>query len=165
MPALDETLSTLLSDDARMKQIADIASMLMANSPGKPASEATHSSTTAAEPQTTPAPDLTKMLSAMLAQAPSSSTETAPPEKRAAAEPESSSSPAPGKQVALLATLLPQLMQAMSGNGNMIKSEKVNLVRAMKPYMASRRADSVDRAIKMANMAKVAKSALGMLGR
>ena len=45
------------------------------------------------------------------------------------------------------------------------KEQKEIILNAMKPYMAAKRADSVDRAIKMANMAKVAKSALGMLGR
>lgn len=168
MPALDEKLNSLISDEARMKQIIDMASMLMAGKPAEPASETAHGNTSVDAPpasQTSQAPDLTEMLSAILTQAPPSTAETVPQQQTAAAASEASSSPPSGGQGALLATLLPQLLQAISGNGNMIKSEKVNLVRAMKPYMAASRANSIDRAIKMANMAKVAKSALGMLGR
>ena len=62
-------------------------------------------------------------------------------------------------------SVLPQLLQAFSGKGNYIDENRLNLVKAIKPYMAEARAGSVDRAIKMANMAKAAQMALGLLGR
>lgn len=64
-----------------------------------------------------------------------------------------------------LSSALPQLLQAFSGKNNYIDENRLNLIKAMKPYMAETRAGSVDRAIKMANMAKAAKMALGLLGR
>ena len=64
-----------------------------------------------------------------------------------------------------LTSALPQLLQAFSGKSNYIDENRLNLIKAIKPYMAETRAGSVDRAIKMANMAKAAKMALGLLGR
>ena len=57
------------------------------------------------------------------------------------------------------------LMQAFSGGENFIKPEKLNLIKAFKPYMTESRGSSIDRAIKMANIAQAAKSALAALGR
>lgn len=57
---------------------------------------------------------------------------------------------------------LPKLMQAFSGDTNYLKSEKVNLLKALKPYLGSSgRGPDIDRAVKMANLARAAKSALG----
>lgn len=64
-----------------------------------------------------------------------------------------------------LITLLPQIMQAMSGNGDFVKRERVNLLQAMRPYLKGRRTDSIDRAIKMANITKAATLAMHELGR
>lgn len=64
-----------------------------------------------------------------------------------------------------LALLLPQLMQAMSGEGNMIKQERVALLRAIRPYLKENRVQSLDRALRLANMTKVASTALKTLGR
>lgn len=82
----------------------------------------------------------------------------------------SKTEPDPSAQAALggtgtLSSALPQLLQALSGKSNYIDENRLNLVKAMKPYMAQARAGSVDRAIKMANMAKAAQMALGLLGR
>ena len=64
-----------------------------------------------------------------------------------------------------LATVLPPLMQALSGHSDLVKPEKLNLVRAIKPYLSDGRSPGVDRAIRMANVALAAKSALSLLGR
>ena len=60
---------------------------------------------------------------------------------------------------------LPDLLQMFSGKANYIDENRLNLIRAIKPYMAETKAGSIDRAIKMANIAKAAKKALGILGR
>lgn len=64
-----------------------------------------------------------------------------------------------------LATVLPPLLQALSGRSDLVKPEKLNLVRAIKPYLSDGRSPGVDRAIRMANVALAAKSALSLLGR
>lgn len=56
---------------------------------------------------------------------------------------------------------LPKIMQAFSGKNAYIKPEKVNLLNALKPYLGGSRTGSIDRAVKMANLAKAAKNALG----
>ena len=60
---------------------------------------------------------------------------------------------------------LPNLLQAMSGSGNGLDSKKVNLVRAISPYISSSRGEYIDRAIRMASIAKAARDTLGILGR
>lgn len=56
---------------------------------------------------------------------------------------------------------LPKLMQAFSGDTNYLKPEKVNLLKALKPYFGDRRGPEIDRAVKMANLARAAQSTLG----
>ena len=56
-------------------------------------------------------------------------------------------------------------MMAFSGDANYLKPEKVNLLRALKPYLGQRRAPDIDRAVKMANLARAAQEALGGLQR
>jgi len=60
---------------------------------------------------------------------------------------------------------LPNILQAMSGNGDGLDSKKVNLIRAISPYISSARSEYIDRAIRMASIAKVARDTLGNLGR
>ena len=62
-------------------------------------------------------------------------------------------------------SMLPEIMQALSGDKTYIDENKLNLIKAIKPYMASERAGEIDRAIKMANTAKAAKNILGMINR
>ena len=64
-----------------------------------------------------------------------------------------------------LSSILPQLLQTFSGKTNYIDENRLNLVKAIKPYLAENKVGNIDRAIKMANMAKVARNALGLLGR
>ena len=56
---------------------------------------------------------------------------------------------------------LPKLMQAFSGDTNYLKPEKDNLLKALKPYFGDRRAPEIDRAVKMANLARAAQDTLG----
>ena len=61
--------------------------------------------------------------------------------------------------------LLPRLLGAMSGSGEGLDEKKLNLIRALSPYLNTQRSRYIDRAIRMASMAKAAKDTLGMLGR
>lgn len=70
-----------------------------------------------------------------------------------------------GFSLGSLAEILPPILQALSGNGDLIKPEKANLVRAFKPYLSETRSPEIDRAIRMANVARAAKKALSVLGR
>ena len=76
----------------------------------------------------------------------------------AAEEPPAGEVPAPG---GFDIAALPKLMQAFSGEANYLKQEKVNLLRALKPYFGQRRAPEIDRAVKMANLARAAQDTLG----
>ena len=68
-------------------------------------------------------------------------------------------------KTSLLMEALPRLLGALSGNGEGLDSKKINLVRALSPYLNADRNQYIDRAIRLASVASVAKDALGMLGR
>lgn len=84
-------------------------------------------------------------------------------------EPQPSASPEPDRPaqpgLSNIAAALPPILQALSGKGEFIKPEKLNLIKALKPYMSATRGDSIERAIRMANIAQATKSALTALGR
>lgn len=100
------------------------------------------------------APDLAKLLEAMMDQ-----------KQASAPEPEAPKAEPTDNRMAAVLAALPQLMEAVSGNVDLVKPEKVNLVRAIKPYLPGDRAGSIDRAIRIANVTKAAKNALRLLGR
>ena len=99
-------------------------------------------------------PDLAKLLEAMMNQ-----------RQEAVPEPEAAPATPTDSRMSAVLTALPQLMDAVSGKGDLVKPEKVNLVRAIKPYLPGDRAGSIDRAIRIANVTKAAKNALRLLGR
>ena len=164
MADLDERLNQLISDQESMKKVLEMAKAILAQRDSAnpaPAEEAPPVPAPAPQPASAvPEQDLSAMLEALMAR----QTETSAPSSDAApAEP---MSPSEGSQsLAPLAAVLPQLMQALSGNGNFIKSERVNLLRAMRPYLKESRSGSIDRALKMANVTKAATSAMHLLGR
>lgn len=138
-----DKLKELLGDQERLGQVLELAQMLRGHgSAAKEAAPAIGPDAPVATPLST-----SEILGAVAGGAVSS------------AEP----APLPGGFSAI-AEILPPLLQALSGSGDSLPPEKVNLVRAIKPYAASH-TDSIDRAIKMANIAKAAKSALSALGR
>lgn len=112
--------------------------------------------------------ELAAMLAQMLSSKSSASEESAaasPAESTSANSPSSPAPPDSGSGLGSIAAILPPLMQAFSGGGNFIKPEKLNLITALKPYMSEARGSSIDRAIKMANIAQAAKTAFTALGR
>ncbi len=112
--------------------------------------------------------ELATRLAAMLSSAPSSSNADAAAQPLpSGANPTPNQNPDASQTLGLgaLASALPPLMQALSGRSDLVKPEKLNLVRAIKPYLSDERSPGVDRAIRMANVALAAKSALSFLGR
>ena len=158
MAEFDDRLKQLLSDENGMKQFMEVASALLgkseAKSPaGETATSATQANTTQAN-ATSNSPPMSDMLSALLSQIGSSSGQGSP-----AASSDAASSTASSPSV------LPQLLHTLSDKNVQINEQRLNLVKAMRPYLAESRAASIDRAVKMANVAKAAKNALGLLGR
>lgn len=82
---------------------------------------------------------------------------TPPPEQTTQRPPDAGSS-LPGG----LSSILPEIMNMISGDSSGLDRRKLDLINALRPYMAGRSAESIDRAIKMAGTAKAAKSILGM---
>lgn len=160
MAELDDRLKRLVSDEQSMKRVLDLASVIMDRKAAAP-------SAPKPEPKQDPPPDMASLLSSLLDK---SGGETSGPASAPASETPDGPRAAPAQesgpdQVAALAEVLPQLLQALSGHGNLVKSERANLIRAMTPYLSEGRVGSLDRAMRMANVAKAAKSALHVLGR
>lgn len=150
MADLDERLSQLLSDPAAMERLTELARAIQTRQNSADPAAPTQ------EPPVPPPqeyPPLTAVLSNLLSAEPAAETSQSAPQ-------DTNSAP-----VSPLVTLLPQIMQAVSGNGNFVKRERVNLLQAMRPYLKDRRSDSIDRAIKMANITKAATLAMHELGR
>lgn len=164
MADLDERLNRLISDEGSMKRVLELASAVMGQK-GTASSKAESSDPPAKEGEIIdpPPPDLSSVLAALGAGGggDAAEDETAFGPSDAAAGPETA---ATGKAAAV-SSILPELLQVMSGKGNLLKSDRVNLIKAMQPYMTEKRVGSVTRAMKMANFAKVAKDALRLLGR
>lgn len=152
MTDLDERLNQLLSDQDTVNRILEVAKLIQAQRDSQNPEPVKAEQT--AEQQTGE-PDLSTLLASVL----SSQTSPSPDPNDTASASGGASALSP------LAALLPQLMQAMSGQGNLIKSERVNLIQAMRPYLKANRLQSIDRAIKMANVTKAATSAMHLLGR
>ena len=153
MADLDERLSQLISDQESMKKVLEIAKVIMTQRDSDTPAPAMQTSE-AAPQQPSASPDLTGLLSSLLSQ-PSSEP---PKAQEPAAVPESDN-------LLPLAAMLPQLLQALSGEGNLLKSDRVNLLQAMRPYLKENRLRSIDRALKLANVTKAATSAMHLIGR
>ena len=155
MADLDERLDRLITDQESMRKVLEMAKTILAQRDSTEPESATEPEPTAQG--TVSEPDLSSLLSTIMSQPASQST-----------QPENS--PAGASQqnpqgVSALAAVLPQLLQAMSGQSDLIKQERVTLLRAMRPYLKDTRLNSIDRALKMANMTKAATAALHALGR
>lgn len=147
MAEIDPRLTEILGDQERLQQVLDLAQMLRGRGGDAPAPAAA----------TPPAPMSTADIFAAVAGGAGQGTPQPPQSEPSAA------GPAPSNNLSGLMEVLPQLLQAFSGTGSSLPDEKVNLVQAIKPY-ASDHSGSFDRAIRMANIAKAAKSALNTLG-
>ena len=157
MAELEERFSQLLADPERTQKAVDMARAILSqreSAPSAPSSPAPAAAAGAPPASAADPAGLTAMLSAML--------------KAGDAAPGGAALPAAAgsaMQQSPLAALLPQLMTLFSGQGDLVKSERLDLLRAMKPYLKESRISSIDRAVKMANMTKAAASAMHLLGR
>ena len=148
MAELEERFSQLLADPERTQKAVDMARAILSQRESAPSAPSSPAPAAAAGDPPVSAADpagLTAMLSAML--------------KAGDAATGSAMEQSP------LAALLPQLMTLFSGQGDLVKSERLDLLRAMKPYLKESRISSIDRAVRMANMTKAAASAMHLLGR
>ena len=141
MAELDECLRHLVSDDDSMKQVLELASAVMSG-------QSNRSST---EPQKQQAPesgpDLSSVLGSLTGSDSQKSKETGAP------------------SISALLGIMPQLLQALSGDTSLLQNDRVNLVRAVQPYLPETKAGSIERAMRMANLTKVTKDILKLLGR
>lgn len=148
MAELDERLSRLISDEDSMKRVFELASAVMAGQNGS-------SSQTVSQPQepvrdTPKSPNLDSVLGALNASDHSTN--------------ESTGNGSASSMAGLLG-IMPQLLQALSGDASLLQNDRVNLIRAMQPYMSENKAGNIERAMRMANMTKVAKDVLKLFGR
>lgn len=160
MADLNERLDRLIADRDSMKKVLEMARTILAQRDSS-ASESAAQTTPSVSPESEDRPELSALLSAALSQSGASSGAAAA--EASAAQADMSQDTGPG--IPALAAILPQLMQAMSGQGDLIKQERVTLVQAMRPYMKESRLSSIDRALRMANMTKAAANVLHTLGR
>lgn len=158
MADLDERLNRLISDQESIKKVLEMAQAILAQRECTVPEPATPQPVPFSESETSgdaSAHNLSSMLSALFPQ-------------QATSEPHASQPSENGVQNATMspiASVLPLLLSALSGQSSLIKNERVELLRAMRPYLKENRLDSIDRALKMANMTKAATSAIHMLGR
>lgn len=154
MADLDDKLDRLISDQESMRKVLEMAKTILAQrDSAASASAADIPTATETSPQM---PDLSALLSNIIGQ------QEAQPSSDTAASREPPLSP---QGMLALAVILPQIMQAVSGQGDLVKQERVTLLRAMRPYLKDNRLSSIDRALRMANVTKAATAALHTLGR
>lgn len=141
MAELDERLRHLISDNDSMKQVLELASAVMSGQSSRSSTDTpkTNSSDSG--------PDLSSVLHSL----------TDPDPQRTTSNDTSS--------VSALLGIMPQLLQALSGDTSMLQNDRVNLVRAVQPYLPQDKAENIDRAMRMANLTKLAKDVLKLLGR
>ena len=150
MADLDERLTQLLSDPDTVNRILAVANAIQAQRESPHSEPASATVTPEPEPQD---PDLGALFASLLA------------DRKDAASASGPNEPPPASSIAPIAAVLPQLLQAMNGQGNLVKQERVELLRAMRPYLKGNRLQSIERALKMANVTKAATSAMHLLGR
>lgn len=166
MPQASEMLSKLLANEDNAKRFLELATALSAQNTA-PAANPPPAPQSTQPAQGTGAPDMQQIIASLLAQRGEGHSQGAQGSDAAPPVRDDDETPAEGgaaSNFSVIAEMLPQLLQAMNGDGSTLPSEKVNLVQAIRPY-AGGRANSIDRAVKMAGIAKAAKSALSILGR
>ena len=141
MAELDERLRRLISDNDSMKQVLELASAVMSGQSSRSSTDTTKSNNSDS------GPDLSSVLHSL----------TDSDSQRTKSSDTSS--------VSALLGIMPQLLQALSGDTSMLQNDRVNLVRAVQPYLPQDKAENIDRAMRMANLTKLAKDVLKLLGR
>lgn len=171
MADLDERLNRLISDPESMKKVLEAAKAILAQRDGIPSESAKDPASPAPEKQESPASGegqtsssaekLSQMLTYLSSKEEAPASPPAASASQAAPATEGQAAPSPSPLLAIL----PQLAAGFSGQGNLLRSERVDLINAMRPYLKEERAGNIDRALKMANATKAAMSAMHLLGR
>ena len=141
MAELDERLRRLISDNDSMKQVLELASAVMSGQSSRSSTDTPKSNNSDS------GPDLSSVLHSL----------TDSDSQRTKSSDTSS--------VSALLGIMPQLLQALSGDTSMLQNDRVNLVGAVQPYLPQDKAENIDRAMRMANLTKLAKDVLKLLGR
>ena len=164
MPDLDERLNQLISNQEGQQKVLDAAKAILAQRGSvHPESESTPSAPApvAGGAENGGGSDLTQLLSTLLARQSAGSKES----DRTLQPAQPINSAASELPASPLLQALPQLMGALSGKEDLVDHQRLDLLRAMRPYLKEERAESIDRAVRMANLTKAAASAMQLLGR
>lgn len=150
MAETDERLSRLISDEDSMKRVLELASSVISGQSGSSSQAVKQPNEQTENPKNTATyqPDFSSTLGAFGS--------TASDKNTNAGNSGSASN---------LLSIMPLLLQAMSGDTSLLQNDRINLIRAMRPYMSQQKADNIERAMRMASMTKVAKDILKLLGR
>ena len=162
MADLDARLNQLISDQESRQKVLDAAKAILAQRDSvHPERESPSLAPAPEEKESGVGGDLTQLLSSLLARQATSGEESENPLQSA----QNISSAMPELPTSPLLQALPQLMGALSGKEDLVDHQRLDLLRAMRPYLREERAGSIDRAVRMANLTKAAASAMHLLGR
>lgn len=162
MADLDARLNQLISDQESRQKVLDAAKAILAQRDSvHPERESPSPAPAPEEKESGGGGDLTQLLSSLLARQATSGEESENPLQSA----QNISSAMPELPTSPLLQALPQLMGALSGKEDLVDHQRLDLLRAMRPYLREERAGSIDRAVRMANLTKAAASAMHLLGR
>lgn len=150
MAEIDERLSRLISDEDSIKRVLELASSVISGQSGSSSQAVKQPNEQTEVPKNTAnyQPDLSSVLGAFSSTASDKNTNDGN-----------------NGSVSNLLSIMPLLLQAMSGDTSLLQNDRINLIRAMRPYMSQQKADNIERAMRMASMTKVAKDILKLLGR
>ena len=138
---MDDRLNAILGDPEKMKSVFEIASKIAGKQDGAPAE--------------TPSPEGFKEAFKNMQE--SGALDGIIKKLSGASENESSKKPESDGEKGGLSAMLPNILRMLGGSDS-LKSDRANLLKAIKPYVNQNRAESIDHAVNVAGMAKNARS-------
>lgn len=140
---MDDRLNAILGDPEKMKSVFEIASKIAGKQDGAPAE--------------TPSPEGFKEAFKNMQE--SGALDDIIKNLSGASENESSKKPESDGEKGGLSAMLPNILRMLGGSDS-LKSDRANLLKAIKPYVNQNRAESIDHAVNVAGMAKNARSVI-----
>lgn len=155
MSQAEDKLHEILGDPERLNQALELARLLKGNGSPASASGKTH------QPHAEPAQDFdaAELLASLGVHGGGGAQGHHDHDSHHSQRTPNHGGPHPGGNMSAIADILPPLLMAFTGDCGTLCEDKVNLVKALRPY-AARHCHSIDRAIRMAGIAKAAKSAI-----
>ena len=141
---MDDRLNAILGDPEKMKSIFEIASKIAGKQDWAPAAE-------------TPSPEGFKEAFKNMQE--SGALDGIIKNLSGASENESSKKSESDGEKGGLSAMLPNILRMLGGSDS-LKSDRANLLKAIKPYVNQNRAESIDHAVNVAGMAKNARSVI-----